>query len=140
MIPDVPRRILIVDDDDSVRGALQAGLVKAGYEVLQARDGSEALRLWRARGADLVITDLHMPHKNGLEVILELLAESPRSRIIAMSDGGQTKQIELLGDAGHLGAVLTIKKPFTLAEMTAAVNRALGDSPAGPLPPNNRQG
>jgi DNA-binding response OmpR family regulator len=97
-------RILIADDDPSIRGALQILLSKAGYHVVQARDGSEAMRLWRAQGADLVITDLHMPEKNGLEVILELLDHSPGARIIAMSDGGQTKQIELLGDARLLGA------------------------------------
>lgn len=119
------QRILIIDDDASIRGALQIGLRKAGYEVMQARDGSEGVSLWRLHGADLVITDLHMPEKNGLEVILELRAHTPSPRIIAMSDGGQTKQIELLGDARLLGAVLTIKKPFTLAEMMTMVNRVL---------------
>lgn len=119
------QRILVVDDDASIRSVLQIGLGKAGYEVVQARDGSEAMRLWRAQRADLVITDLHMPDKNGLEVILELLAHSPEARIIAMSDGGQTQQIGLLGDARLLGAVLTIKKPFTLAEMMSLVSRAL---------------
>lgn len=119
------QRILVVDDDPSIRGALQILLSKAGYHVVQARDGAEAMRLWRSQGADLVITDLHMPEKNGLEVILELLDHSPGASIIAMSDGGKTKQIELLGDARLLGAVLTIEKPFTLADMMTLVGRAL---------------
>lgn len=79
----VGQRILIVDDDASIRGALQILLRKAGYEVIPARDGSEAMRLWREQETDLVITDLHMPGKNGLEVIMELLAHSPGVRIIA---------------------------------------------------------
>ena len=85
----------------------------------------EALRLWRAHGSDLVITDLHMPEKNGIETIVELLSHSPGTRIIAMSGGGQTKRLDLLGNATMLGAVLTIEKPFTLSEMMSTVRRAL---------------
>ncbi|MEP7227216.1 MAG: response regulator [Gemmatimonadales bacterium] len=125
MVASSRQRILVVDDDPGIRNVLQVGLGKAGYEVVLACDGAEALRLWQAQRADLVITDLHMPAKNGLEVILELLAHSPEARIIVMSDGGQTQQIELLGDARLLGAILTIKKPFRLVEMMSLVSRAL---------------
>ena len=55
--------------------------------------------LWRAEGADLVITDLHMPYKNGLEIIKELRAMSPSTPVVAITDGGQTQQTGLLGDA-----------------------------------------
>jgi DNA-binding NtrC family response regulator len=87
----------------------------------------EALRLWRDKGGDLVITDLHMPEKNGIEMIIELLSHTPGARIIAMSGGGQTKRLDLLGDATMLGAILTIEKPFTLPEMMDVVRRALSD-------------
>lgn len=119
------RRILVADDDPSIRQTLRIALSKAGYEVLEARDGAEAVRLWKDTGADLVIADLHMPDKNGLEVILELRAQSPSTPIIAMSDGGRTKQIELLGDAKLLGAVRTVGKPFSLDEMLTAVRQEL---------------
>jgi DNA-binding response OmpR family regulator len=109
----------------SIRQTLRIALSKAGYEVLEARDGAEAVRLWKDTGADLVIADLHMPDKNGLEVILELRAQSPSTPIIAMSDGGRTKQIELLGDAKLLGAVRTVGKPFSLDEMLTAVRQEL---------------
>jgi DNA-binding NtrC family response regulator len=125
MGPAPVQRILVVDDDASIRRTLTILLSKAGYEVTQAADGSEAVRLWRDRGGDLVITDLHMPEKDGIQTIIELLSHSPGIRIIAMSGGGQTKRLDLLGNASLLGAVLTIEKPFTIAEMMALVNRAL---------------
>jgi DNA-binding NtrC family response regulator len=119
------QRIMVVDDDASIRRTLQILLTKAGYEVIQACDGSEAVRLWRDRGGDLVITDLHMPQKDGIETIIELLSHSPGIRIIAMSGGGQTKRLDLLGNVALLGSVLTIEKPFTLTEMMTMVTRAL---------------
>ncbi len=120
------QRILIVDDDPSVRRTLNLMLSKQGFEVIQASDGVEAVRLWRDRGGDLVITDLHMPRKDGFETIVELLSHSPKVRIIAMSGGGQTKRLDLLGNMALLSSVLTIEKPFTVAEMMATVHRALG--------------
>jgi DNA-binding response OmpR family regulator len=119
------QRIMIVDDDPGIRRTLQLLLSKAGYRVTQARDGLEALRLWRDHGGDLVITDLHMPEKNGIETIVELLTHTPGVPIIAMSGGGQTMRLDLLGSTTLLGTVLTIEKPFTLAEMLALVKRAL---------------
>ncbi|HYF40021.1 MAG TPA: response regulator [Gemmatimonadales bacterium] len=120
------RRIMVVDDDAGIRRSLQTLLSRAGYEVLQAADGLEAVRLWRKGGADLVITDLHMPNKDGIQTILELLTHTPGIPIIAMSGGGQTKRLDLLGNVTLLGSVLTIEKPFTLGEMMSVVNRALG--------------
>lgn len=118
-------RIMVVDDDAGIRRALHILLSREGYQVSQARDGVEALRLWRDTGSDLVITDLHMPEKDGIEMIIELLSHSPGIRIIAMSGGGQTSRLDLLGNATLLGAVHTIEKPFTLKEMMSTVRRAL---------------
>ena len=119
------QRIMVVDDDPGIRRALQILLSRAGYRVTQAQNGVEALRLWRDSGGDLVITDLHMPEKDGIEMIVELLSHAPGIRIIAMSGGGQTRRLDLLGNATLLGAVLTIEKPFTLNEMMGMVRRAL---------------
>jgi DNA-binding NtrC family response regulator len=66
-----------------------------------------------------------MPEKDGIQTIIELLSHSPGIRIIAMSGGGQTKRLDLLGNMALLGSVHTIEKPFTLAEMMTVVNRAL---------------
>ena len=114
------QRIMVVDDDASIRRTLQILLSKAGYEVMQAGDGLEAVRLWRDRGGDLVITDLHMPEKDGIETIIELLSHSPGIRIIAMSGGGQTKRLDLLGNATLLG-VLTIEATGDLTIKGASI-------------------
>lgn len=125
MISGSGQRVLIVDDDPGIRRTLHILLSREGYQVTQASNGVEALRLWRDKGGDLVITDLHMPEKNGIETIVEILSHTPGMRIIAMSGGGQTKRLDLLSNAMMLGAVLTIEKPFTLSEMMSIVRQAL---------------
>jgi DNA-binding response OmpR family regulator len=119
------QRILIADDDRGIRRTLHIGLSKAGYEVVEARDGDEAMRLWRADGADLVIVDIHMPDKDGIEVIRELHAERPSTPVIAMTDGGRSKNLDPLRHAKAFGAVRTIEKPFTLEQMLAIVKQEL---------------
>jgi DNA-binding response OmpR family regulator len=120
-------RILVVEDDPSTQRALATILRQEGYTVIQARDGAEAIRLWRDTGADLVLMDLVMPDKDGIETIIELRASDPDIRIIAMSGGAgiDNPRVDMLGDAKMLGAMLTIDKPFTPAEVIAVVRRAL---------------
>jgi DNA-binding response OmpR family regulator len=125
MINVVGQRIMVVDDDPGIRRSLDTLLSRAGYQVIQAADGSEAIQLWRDQRADLVITDLHMPKKDGIQTIVELLTHSPGVPIIAMSGGGQTKRLDLLGNLALLGRILTIEKPFTLNEMLLVVGEAL---------------
>lgn len=119
----VAKRVLVVEDDLGTLRPLEVALTKAGYHVIAARDGKEAMRSWREQPADLVITDLHMPERNGIELLLELRAQSQATPVIAMTDGGRTKQMDLLGDAKLLGAVQTIAKPFRLADMLALVDQ-----------------
>jgi CheY-like chemotaxis protein len=120
------RRILVVDDDPSICETLRIALSKTGYDVLQARDGDEAIRLWHQAGPDLVITDVHMPKKSGLLLIQDIQARSPSTPIIAMTDGGPARQLNLMGLAELLGAVRTIAKPFTLEEIVLIVKNELG--------------
>jgi CheY-like chemotaxis protein len=122
------RQILVVDDDPSIRQTLQIALSNAGYEVLQARDGEEATRLWGERGPDLVIADIHMPMKSGLLLLQDLQAHGSSTRAIAMTDGGAGRQFNLLGLAELLGAVRTIQKPFTLEAMIALVQQELAST------------
>src|SRR4051812_23976268 len=108
--------ILIVDDDHDVRQALRTLLTRCGHDVLEAADGVLAMDHCRHRAPDLVITDLFMPEKDGLELLLELRALRPGLPIITMSGGAATRSLDLLADTRMLGAVRTVAKPFTLEE------------------------
>jgi DNA-binding NtrC family response regulator len=118
-------RILVVDDNASVRRSLAALLTRAGHEVIQAANGSEAGRVWHEVKLDLVILDLFMPEKDGIETMVELRAFVPGIPIIVMSGGACGSQLDMLNAAELLGASLTIEKPFTLDEMLEAVRKAL---------------
>src|SRR5688572_234064 len=83
------QRILVIDDDEQVRALLYEILDRAGFKVVEATNGVEGLKLYRAQPADLVITDLIMPEKEGVETILELRREFPDVRVVAISGGGR---------------------------------------------------
>jgi CheY-like chemotaxis protein len=119
------QRILVIDDDEQMRALLRDILERAGYEVTEAQHGLEGLKLFRARPADLVVTDLIMPEKEGVETILELRAEYPEVPIIAVSGGGRNGPRDYLEIAARLGARRTVAKPFTRQEILAAVQQSL---------------
>jgi CheY-like chemotaxis protein len=119
------KRILVIDDEDGIRRAVRTVLERAGYRVREALSGLDALRLWHEEESDLVITDIHMPGMNGLEMIQELHALSPHLPIIAVSGSGEMASRDLLKDAGLSGPIRTLDKPFKLAEMLECVREAL---------------
>ena len=119
--------ILLVDDDDNVRDILEKTLVGAGYEVEVAANGEVALAAYRRQASDVVITDLVMPEKDGLEMILELRRLDPDVRVIAMSGGGRSLgpgQL-YLESARSFGALQVLAKPFTAAALLKAVSEVL---------------
>lgn len=117
--------ILVIDDDAQIRHVLRRMLEVEGYEVAEAADGCEGMDVCRATPVDLVIVDLLMPEKDGLETIQELCALSPSPKIIAMTGASVTGGLTYLRPAaGHLGADLVFQKPFDWTELRAAV-RAL---------------
>src|SRR3989440_11127078 len=120
-------RILVMDDDCTLRGAIRVALEAAGYEVIEAPDGAAGLRLQREQAADLVLVDIFMPERDGLEVIRALRAEIPQPKIVAMSGGGRTGQIEVLRAAAALGAARILRKPFQPRELVTAVHELLGE-------------
>jgi len=81
-------RILIIDDESQIRSMLRLMLERVGYEVDEAPDGLEGIRQYREDPADLIITDLIMPNKDGIGMIIDLKKEFPKVKIIAMSGGG----------------------------------------------------
>ena len=119
-------RILVIDDDALLRGAIRVVLESAGYEVLEAGDGNAGLRLHREPGADLLVVDLFMPERDGLEVIRAVRAEAPQAKIIAMS-GGSSLQLDLLDAAAAFGASRTLQKPFRPNALLTVVRELLGE-------------
>jgi CheY-like chemotaxis protein len=120
-----PHRILLVDDDDNFRRTARCALVRAGYEVQEACNGHQALTLVRQARPDLVITDLIMPEKEGIETIVELRRSDPELPIIAISGGGRLSMEDNLLIAQKLGARSTLTKPFRSVELLEAVESVL---------------
>jgi len=117
-------RILVIDDDADTRAMLEQILKAAGHEVFLAVDGREGVMRHRACPADLVITDLYMPHQDGMETIREFRTRFPKVAIIAMSGG--TDSGTMLSIAQDLAAVGILHKPFLTDELIDAVAKALG--------------
>lgn len=118
--------VLIVDDDDQMRRLLRASMEQAGYEVSEGRSGREGLLRYRTAPADLVVMDILMPDKDGLEAIIELRREFPDAKVIAMTGGNVKMNIpDFLDVAKLLGAKRTLQKPFSMTEFVAVVNTEL---------------
>lgn len=118
-------RILIIDDEPQIRSMLKLMLERDGYEVVEAPDGIEGIRVHRQNPADLIITDLIMPNKDGIGMIIDLKKEFPEVKIIAMSGGGLNKPDGYLEGAKKLGAARTMTKPIDREEMLRAVKNIL---------------
>lgn len=119
-------KILVIDDEEMARYTVMKILHSAGYEVTEAENGDLGLRRLGSQPADLVITDIIMPEKEGIGTILELKQNYPDVKIIAMSGGGRTVNLDYLGKAQKLGANAAIAKPFTKDELLTVVNACLG--------------
>lgn len=117
-------RILVVDDDASMR-ALVKKILLPDHEVVEAAGGEEALGVCRAHGADIVITDIIMPDRDGIETILEIRDRWPDTRIVAMSGGGAIDPDERLADARLLGADEVLRKPFGTAQLRQTIDYLL---------------
>ena len=121
-------RILIIDDESQIRSMLKLMLERDGYEVVEAPDGMEGIRVYRQNPADLIITDLIMPNKDGIGMIIDLKKEFPDAKIIAMSGGGLNKPDGYLEGAKKLGAACTLTKPIDREEMLRAVKNTIKGS------------
>ncbi|MDP6041910.1 MAG: response regulator [Candidatus Latescibacteria bacterium] len=117
--------ILVVDDDYEIRLGVSRLLKIAGHEVREAFDGQEGIDLYRECPADLIILDIMLPRKNGLEVIQELQADYPHVKIVTISGADQVGQVNLLPDSIRLGALRAIPKPFNPKYLLEVVNELL---------------
>lgn len=118
-------KILVIEDDSSFRNVLVQMLAKAGYEVRQAGDGNQAVEVCTDFNPDLVLTDIIMPDKEGLETIQDLLAINPNLKIIAMSGGGKFGPDSYLPLAQKLGAKASLQKPFMREELISTIEEVL---------------
>ena len=116
-------RILVIDDDAEMRSMLSQTLSVAGHEVALAEDGKQGMKEHRATPADLVITDIFMPEKDGIEVIMELRRDFPKLLIIAMS--GNPAGMNLLNITQKLGVARILEKPFQPGELLTTVEDVL---------------
>jgi DNA-binding response OmpR family regulator len=130
--------VLLVEDNESLRSLLRCTLEEAGYRVLTAENGHQALQVAESSTIDVVVTDILMPVVDGLELIVELKARNTSCRIIAMTGGGSM----LINTIGNLnvrhgdifGTHHTLKKPFQPGELIAALETVLSENslPAHP--------
>jgi DNA-binding response OmpR family regulator len=119
-------RILLIEDDIQFQKLLCHMLKCDGHDVQKAFNGDEGINCFHETPADLIITDITMPEKTGLDVISELKSAYPEVKIIAMSGGGRAGT-KLLNMAQAIGARRTLKKPFTREALIAAIHSVLDE-------------
>jgi DNA-binding response OmpR family regulator len=128
-------KILLIDDDESLRGILRETLAHFGHMVIEACNGKQGLELFEQTKPDLVITDIVMPEKEGLEVLMELRRKPSPVKIIAISGGGTTGKVEYLHVAKLMGAAAVLAKPFSVDALMGAVDALLRGDEVPPSQP-----
>jgi len=110
-------RILVADDDRDVRAALRVALEVEGYEVEAVPDGESAMHAHEKRPADVLITDLFMPERDGFETVKYFRARNPGMLIVVISGWQRAPRVDHLAVALHAGANVILRKPFTPEEL-----------------------
>ncbi len=120
------KKILIIDDEAFIRKMLGKMLAKNNYEVMDAPDGVQGMKRFKEQAPDLIITDLIMPEKEGLETIREIKKLDPKVKIIAMSGGGVVDPEMYLELARKFGAQYSFTKPIDNKALLSKVKQLLG--------------
>ncbi len=120
-------RILVVDDDPISRQILRAMLEKEGHVISEAEDGVRAINNYDKGEIDLVITDIFMPEKEGVQTVRELMKENPDVKIIAVSGGSSSANYDSLDWVKMFGVKYTFTKPFNSKEIIAAIDELLSN-------------
>lgn len=123
-------RILLVEDDPLVSKSLCMAMESKGHVVVTAENGDVGMRTFAEGGFDLVVTDIIMPDKEGIGLIIEIRRLSPDVKIVAISGGGRTGNLDFLTMARSLGATAILRKPIRLPDLFAVLNECLGASTA----------
>ena len=117
--------ILIIDDDELIRITLHTILERAGYETAMATNGQDGLTKFRARPADLIILDMILPEKGGVEALIEFRQAQPDVKIIAISGGVWGKEIDYLQTLKGLGANHCLAKPIGRDDLLEVIGKLL---------------
>lgn len=120
-------RILVVDDESEVREMVGEMLTRAGYEVVLAADGLEAMKKLEEEEFAIIVTDIIMPEQEGLETVLAVRREHSDTKIIAISGGGRYGASDYLETATFFGADRVFGKPISWQELLAAVEELLAE-------------
>ncbi|SDL16948.1 Response regulator receiver domain-containing protein [Maridesulfovibrio ferrireducens] len=120
-------RILVVDDDPISRQILRAMLEKEGHVVSEAEDGVKAVNNYDKSSIDLVITDIFMPEKEGVQTVRELIKENPDVKIIAVSGGSSSANYDSLDWIKMFGVKYTFTKPFDSKAIISAIDELLSE-------------
>ena len=123
-------RILVIDDDETLLATLEQLLTLAGHIAVTATDGLQGAKLFRAEPFEVIITDIIMPNREGLETIIMLHREFPEVGVIAIS-GAVNLSKTYLNMAARLGAHCTLAKPFTTRQLTDAIADTLAAKGSG---------
>ncbi|MCD6090614.1 MAG: response regulator [Bacteroidales bacterium] len=121
------KRILVIDDDIQFRTMIVEMLERKDFTVFSASDGEKGLQIWQELKPNLVITDIIMPNKEGIETIIDLKRKDKSVKIIAISGGGRINAKDNLHSAKLLGASLTLAKPFDNSQLMEAIYQLIGE-------------
>ena len=121
-------QILVIEDDADFRKMLKIMLQQAGYDVFEAANGREGLNVYCQEQIDLVITDIFMPEKEGMQTVMELMEQNPDAKIIAISGGGSRDKLDYLESIKDSGVQMTFTKPFIPKAFLAGVKDLLSGS------------
>jgi DNA-binding response OmpR family regulator len=117
-------KVLLIEDDVRVREALELVLRTRDCEVRAAEDGTKGLTLFDLWIPDVVVTDIVMPHVEGIEAIMTIRRRAPETAIVAISGGSRTTGVDYLAMAKKLGADAILRKPIKGDELFAAIDAA----------------
>lgn len=120
------KQVIVADDDASIRLLATRALSAEGFTVRNAADGLEAIKAMEAMPASILVTDIIMPNREGVETIIEVRRRWPATRIVAVSGGGRLAPEQFLDLAGEFGADATLPKPFSMSQLVKTV-KSLAD-------------
>ena len=126
------KKVLLVDDEESIRTMLRAVLSDPEYTFAEATNGTEALDVLEKGEFDLIITDVIMPDCDGIELVMSVRKKLPDIKVIVMSGGGRVRADHYLNLAEKLGAARVFEKPFKTAELRETVKELLAETDSAP--------